>query len=249
MSDGWILIHRQICDNDYLWDDKPFSRGQAWIDLIMAAEIADVYSQKHGITVERGQLIVKLRDLADRWGWSKSKVFDFLNSLRSAGMAKIEADNKRTLLTIANYSKFQDRQDTSRTRKGHAPDTKRTPTLFNKEYKEDTSCQDSPSGESDDKTDFKNNALLAADYMAKKIETHTPNFPYLKNGKRNSTIQRWANDIEKLLRIDKVDFSEFKKVLQFSQTDTFWKKNILSGEKLRAQYGTLLVQISEKEND
>ena len=133
---GWVLIHRQIADNDYLWQDKPFSRGQAWIDLIMTAEIADTYSQRYQVTIRRGQQIVTIRYLAERWGWSKSKVFDFLNSLKSAAMANIEADTKRTVLTIANYDKYQNAQTPKGHKKDTAPDTKRTSTLLNKEPKE-----------------------------------------------------------------------------------------------------------------
>ena len=31
---GWISIHRKILNN-ILWQDKPFSKGQAWVDLLL----------------------------------------------------------------------------------------------------------------------------------------------------------------------------------------------------------------------
>lgn len=30
---GWVSIHRQLCEND-LWLSEPFTRGQAWVDMI-----------------------------------------------------------------------------------------------------------------------------------------------------------------------------------------------------------------------
>jgi len=138
MSVGWILLHRQICDNDYLWQDKPFSRGQAWIDLLMTAEIADRYSQKYGETIYRGQQIVTIRSLAKRWGWSVGKIFDYLNALQSATMVKIESNTKRTVITIANYDLYQDVKNTKRTRNEKKMNTNRTPTLLNKEVKEES---------------------------------------------------------------------------------------------------------------
>ena len=34
--DGWIKLHRELLLHD-LWKYKPFSKGQAWIDLLMLA--------------------------------------------------------------------------------------------------------------------------------------------------------------------------------------------------------------------
>ena len=33
---GYIKLHRSLMDNP-LWTEKPFSRGQAWVDLLMLA--------------------------------------------------------------------------------------------------------------------------------------------------------------------------------------------------------------------
>jgi len=122
-SDGYVSIYRQIWDNEYLWGDKPFARGQAWIDLVLLMNHKDTYVAKHKVTVHRGQRIISIRQLSDRWGWSRTKISDFLNSLQSAGMAKIESDTKKTVVTIANYSFFQDAKDTEKTPKRHRGDT------------------------------------------------------------------------------------------------------------------------------
>jgi len=122
---GWIKVFRQICDNEYLWDDKPFARGQAWIDLLMMANHDDrpaIIAGKE-VIIRRGQRIISIRQLGERWGWSRHKVADFLNSLQSARMAKIESDTKGTVITIANYSVYQDCETTEGTQKGHRRDT------------------------------------------------------------------------------------------------------------------------------
>jgi hypothetical protein len=84
----------------------------------------------------------------------------------------------------------------------------------------------------------------AAEYIAKKISRHTPNFPPLKEPKREKTLQRWSSDIDRLLRLDGADFEEFKRVLTYSQNHTFWQTNILSGESLRKNYPRLLAQVN-----
>ena len=35
---GFVGVHRSLQEH-WLWDEKPFSKGQAWIDLIMLANI------------------------------------------------------------------------------------------------------------------------------------------------------------------------------------------------------------------
>jgi len=135
---GWILVHRQICDNGYLWNDKPFARGQAWIDLLLITNFTETDEGDAGeeLVIRRGQYKTTIRKLAERWGWSRTKVSDFLNSLQSSRMAKIESDKKKTVITIANYDFYQDVKDKKKTNSSRQGDTEKTPSLFNKQCKE-----------------------------------------------------------------------------------------------------------------
>ena len=71
---GWIKLHRKITDH-WLWEDKPFARGQAMIDLLILAGYNDQpkYVDGNLETVERGSMVTSIRRLCDRWGWSNSK--------------------------------------------------------------------------------------------------------------------------------------------------------------------------------
>ena len=117
---GWISLHRQIQDG-WLWQDKPFSKGQAWIDLLLLVNHTDskVFIDGQLVEVERGQRIISIRQLCDRWGWSNSKVVRFLNVLESDEMLSRKSDTKKTVITIANYSKYQDCNITETTPKRH----------------------------------------------------------------------------------------------------------------------------------
>lgn len=55
--------------------------------------------------------------------------------------------------------------------------------------------------------------------------------------------QKWADAFDKLNRIDGQDWELIAEVLEFSQTDDFWSRNILSGDKFRKQFFTLLSQM------
>lgn len=119
MSDkiGWISIHRKIQDC-WIWQaDEPFDKRSAWIDLLLTANHKDVKILFDGelTLVKRSQLITSVRKLSLRWRWSKDKVLKFLRLLESDGMIKRDSDNHRTLITIENYTFYQDDADTERT--------------------------------------------------------------------------------------------------------------------------------------
>lgn len=110
---GWIKVFRQLRDC-WVWKTKPFSKGQAWIDLLLKANHKDTKILFNGnlTTIKRGQILTSIRKLVDEWGWSKNTVTKFLDLLEDDGMLTRESDNHRTLITIENYSVFQGVEDT-----------------------------------------------------------------------------------------------------------------------------------------
>jgi len=58
--------------------------------------------------------------------------------------------------------------------------------------------------------------------------------------KPEATLQSWADAFDKCHRIDHRPWKELEVVLRWSQEDSFWQQNILSGSKFRKQYETLL---------
>lgn len=117
---GWIKLHRCLTEH-WVWDDKPFSKGQAWIDLLMMANHKDkkFSSGSDILTVEKGSVITSELKLMERWGWSKTKVRAFLQSLQNDEMLVKKTDRKKTTITIVNYSVFQDLETTEEPQKDH----------------------------------------------------------------------------------------------------------------------------------
>lgn len=130
--EGWISLHRQLQEH-WLWKSKePFDKRIAWIDLLLMVnhQKEKVEFDKGLIEVERGQRITSLEKLSKRWRWSRHKVSDYLNQLEQDGMLVQVRDNKKTLISIENYDKYQSQKETldmsedmqkvrSRTGKGH----------------------------------------------------------------------------------------------------------------------------------
>ncbi len=105
---GYIKLYRGITENP-LWNKEPFSAGQAWIDLLLAANFKDktIYIRKHKIEVKRGQIAWSMLTMAKRWKWSRGKVIRFLKDLESEQMVVQHTGHLTTLLSICNYEKYQ----------------------------------------------------------------------------------------------------------------------------------------------
>lgn len=116
MAQGWISIHRQL-QKHWIWKDKPFSKGQAWIDLIMLANYEDKKIPYKGevITCERGTVNLSISVLAERWGWGREKTRNFLRLLEADKMVTVNATRHRTTITIENYIFYNNKPSTKPT--------------------------------------------------------------------------------------------------------------------------------------
>lgn len=115
MKDGWFPVHRQLQEH-WIWQDKPFSKGQAWIDLLMLANYEDSKAPYKGeiIDCKTGDVNISISQLSKRWGWSRDKTRKFLKLLESDGMTTTKATTNRTTITIENYTFYRDMVATDR---------------------------------------------------------------------------------------------------------------------------------------
>ena len=126
MGKGWISIHREIQDS-WVWKDEPFSKGQAWVDMLLTANHEDkkIYINGKIVTIKRGQFHTSIVKLADRWQWNRKKVDRFLKCLENDSMIGTTRGTTRgTTITIVNYAKFQDAGTTNGTTDGTKNGTK-----------------------------------------------------------------------------------------------------------------------------
>lgn len=92
---GFISVYRKICDNP-LWTSEPFTKGQAWLDLLLLTNHTDrdILIGNTKIHVERGQVFRASHTLEERWRWSRKKVRLFLKYLEDEKMATVKGDIK-----------------------------------------------------------------------------------------------------------------------------------------------------------
>ena len=113
---GYIKLFRKVELNPVL-QCKHFDRFHAWVWLIERANFKPVKIRINGETIqlERGQLWTSTQTLANTFGWSKATTWAFLTDLEAAGMIKKSPNANGTVLTIENYTFYQDAQNANRT--------------------------------------------------------------------------------------------------------------------------------------
>ena len=110
---GWIKISREIA-NHWLWQDA--ERLKWWLDLLFLAAWEDkqVLHDSHLFVLRRGQIIVSISFLSERWGKSHPTIIKFLRLLEGEDMIKrITIYRQTSILTICNYEKYQCNDDST----------------------------------------------------------------------------------------------------------------------------------------
>ncbi len=115
MSKGWVKYHRSSFESKLYFAD-PFTRWQAWMDLVLLANHKDgiIFKRGNAVTIKRGVVGFSKEELAKRWKWSRGKVLRFLSFLEQQNVGQIIQQKSRitTLITIVNYEKYNNNDTT-----------------------------------------------------------------------------------------------------------------------------------------
>ena len=114
MSGGWIKLNRTLLDHP-LWKGERFTKGQAWVDLLMLANHKPNFFVVRGntVNVDRGQLGMSQRNLAARWGWHTKTTKSYISMLEKESMITLQATSLTSIITICNYDSFQKNESDS----------------------------------------------------------------------------------------------------------------------------------------
>lgn len=177
-------------------------------------------------------------------GLTDNEIRTSLSRLQTTGEITIKTTNQFSLITVANWAKFQDvvQEITSETTSNPAA---KPPHLKNNKNIYYTSEQPDGSSDKPKKTFEKDSmAYRAAIYLDKQICTRLPKKP----PSSEQRLQSWASHFDRVNRIDGQSWMDIGNVLKFSQEDKFWQTTILSAEKFRKQYFQLMAKIKSQED-
>jgi len=106
---GYVRLHRRIREHP-LWERKPFSDGQAFVDLVLRAAFRE-HAVRHGRPQRRGEIVTSQLELSEAWGWDRKRVRKLLRELAAEGTAIVITNKNRktggTRILLTNYERYQ----------------------------------------------------------------------------------------------------------------------------------------------
>ena len=125
---GYIKYYRKSTE-DEMYFLEPFTKWQAWMDLITLALWKDEAFFIRGIRIvgKRGCVYKSQKTLCERWMWSRTKVLRFLSYLSDVNKIELKTiqQNSRLIgcISIVNYEKYQSNDTTDDTTDDTTNDT------------------------------------------------------------------------------------------------------------------------------
>ncbi len=110
MSGGFILLHRKLMLHWLYESERPFTKREAWIDLLFLAAYKVHSRELDGklANLEVGDIPTSMQQLAGRWHWTWRRVRTFLKTLENDGMIRIvKHTHNSTILKLNNYAYYQ----------------------------------------------------------------------------------------------------------------------------------------------
>jgi hypothetical protein len=145
----------------------------------------------------------------------------------------------RELLDESTLKKLRESEKSCRNNSGTVPKTEATDKEVDKDLDKDKEEEKIKKVFPSDAPAYRLSTFLFDSILSCNPESRLHAF---ENGKKESTVQNWAKDIDLLLRIDHREPSTVEEVITFATHDDFWRANILSGKKLRDKWDTLVLQ-------
>lgn len=230
---GWVKLHRQLLGSGTFANEKLL---KVWIYCLLKAT-HDEFEQIIGrqkVKLKPGQFVYGRKKAAAELDMTESTVRDYIELLSKNRNIEIKSTNKYSVISIVKWACFQEKDEVpdSKSASKRTAESQQKDTYKNgkngkngikiKDTMSQKFCDDSP-------------PIILSKYLYQKILTNDEKA-------KEPDFQKWAEHMDKLLRIDKRGEEEVRRVIQFCQTDNFWKSNILSTKKLREKFSTLLIQ-------
>lgn len=231
---GFIRISRKIMKWGW-YTDVPTCK--LFMHLVLKANFTE--GKFKDIIVERGQTVTSYGHLAEETGLSVQQVRTAINKLLSTQEITQDATSSYQVITLCNYdtynpqgkitNKVSNTLSNNQITNDQQTDNKQVTTI-----EEEEESKEEEDKYSDDSRELELSSLLYTLMTANNDKTKKPN------------LQSWAEDIDKLHRIDGNSYDDIEQLIRWTQQDSFEKTNILSPAKLRKRFPQLWLKGGKK---
>lgn len=211
--------------------------------LVVVALLSQAMLQEAGGTVER-----TYRSLANDAFTDRETVQAVISDAVESRLVTLdESDDLGVTVTFPAWKRHQANFRKARSRAAEKPHEKADVTAGHAESRPvPKSHSQDRTGEEKTGQEKKTSAVPAADaplshLLADLVAANDP------NGKRPNVTKRWAEEEDRLIRLDGRRPEEAERLIRWTQADSFWRGNVLSMPKFREKY-TQLYQAAVKDS-
>ena len=238
MTTGWIKLHRCLLDKP-IWSCSSTEQRVILITILMLANRTEKQWEWKGkkFICRAGQFITSSTKLASIAGVTRQNVRTALKRFRDYEFLTYESTKTGLLITIVNWDKYQSK-DTETNQPANQILTNNQPTANQQltTNKNDKNDKNDKNKDYKDRPRFKPEHMELAERLKKRILEHKP------DARLPTVLNNWANTIRLMIERDKRKPERIAEIIDWCQQDTFWQSNILSADKLRAQFDKLELQ-------
>lgn len=230
---GWVKLHRKFLK--WGWYQKS-EMVHLFLHLILSANHED--REWQGITIKKGQLLTGRKKLKASTGISEQTIKTCLTRLKSTNEITTKSTNRYTIITIVNWGDYQDRDKiltnelTSKLNNNQPTTNQQLTTNKNVKNIKNVKKKSEP-----EKINYCPEDMKLTELLISLIKENNPDWQM--RGNKNT----WAENIEKLHRIDKRSYEDIEIMIRWIQADDFWKQNILSTAKVRDKFNDLIPKV------
>lgn len=248
---GWIKLYRQLLEKP-IWLESTPEQKVILLTLLSMANHEEKEWEWRGVPYKTkpGQLITSLPNIAEKAGKGISiqNVRTALKRFEKYEFLTDESTKQNRLITIINWGFYQSSENEGNSQMNshltvdqQTPNSQLTANKNVKNIKNDKNVENKTLSSQTRKAriyDPDSNYYQLAERLFKQIcqnqEIKQPN------------LNRWADDIRKMIEIDKRTEDQVSQMINWSQADSFWAANILSAKKLREKYDTMAAQANRQ---
>jgi hypothetical protein len=239
---GYIKDHRKELNSD-IWQMPPlYHRVWQWLKYQVNHNDAEI-PMRDGtkLVIRKGQHLTSVRKIARGVGYYEKGLWEEPNPKTVANILTWMAKNhmitisrgkdmrQYTLITILNWETYQMIED-HKPQEGEGPN----PPPERRKKKEAKYSESS-------------SYFKMAKYFYGKV-AEMSQAEGLSHLIIKADLQKWADDMRKLIEIDKVDKHLAKAVMDWVVKDNFWKKNVLSAKKFRDKFPELAIKMKSSKS-